>query len=714
MLKSRVFLFIVSILFSSLCLAQDKTGDSLKLVLSQSKQDTNKVNTLIALSTLYRNSSPEALITYGTQARELAAKLQFVKGEAYALKYIGIYYYNQAKNVETLDNWLRSLDLFKSINYKIGISNILSNIGALYDRQADDAKALEYALQSLSISEELGDKLRTATALQNIGNTYSRKKATQSKALQYLLRALPLSEELKDQAAIVTISTNLGEVYINMGKIDSALYYLKKGLAVSQNSEAVTTTYILNNIGKAYSKNGNYDVAVKYQLASVALAKKLKASSDIGKSLLGLGDTYFAKGETGASLEAYKQAEKLLIDADAKDDLKETYTGLTKTYAKQGNYQKAFYYQSLFTQLKDTIFNIETYKNMSSLQFDFDLTKKQSQIELLTKDQALKELNLQRQKTTKNAFAVGFGLILIITFVIYHNSRQKHKTNKVLEQTLTNLKSTQSQLIQSEKMASLGELTAGIAHEIQNPLNFVNNFSELNSELITEMKEEIDKGNFDDVKAIANDIEVNEQKINHHGKRADAIVKGMLQHSQSNSGVKEPTDINALTDEYLRLTYHGLIAKDKNFNATMITEYDASIDKINVIQQSIGKVIFNLISNAFYAVNEKKKEQGENLPAGQTGYEPTVSVITKKLVAPPGQPQRVKGIQVIVKDNGNGIPQKITAKIFQPFFTTKPTGQGTGLGLSLSYDIIKAHGGELKVETAEGQGATFIIELPLS
>ena len=268
---------------------------------------------------------------------------------------------------------------------------------------------------------------------------------------------------------------------------------------------------------------------------------------------------------------------------------------------------------------------------------------------------------------------------------------------KEIEKAYGELKATQAQLIQSEKMASLGELTAGIAHEIQNPLNFVNNFSEVNKELIAEMREEIQKGNYDEVTMIAKDIEDNQEKINHHGKRADSIVKGMLQHSRRSSGAKEPTDINSLADEYLRLSYHGLRAKDHGFNATIKTDFDESIGKINIVPQEIGRVILNLINNAFYAVNEKKKQM-------PTGYEPTVSVTTKKSSSK---------IELTVKDNGNGIPPKVLDKIFQPFFTTKPTGEGTGLGLSLSYDIVKAHGGELRVNTAEGKGSSFIIEFPV-
>ncbi|HEY9343635.1 MAG TPA: ATP-binding protein [Hanamia sp.] len=269
--------------------------------------------------------------------------------------------------------------------------------------------------------------------------------------------------------------------------------------------------------------------------------------------------------------------------------------------------------------------------------------------------------------------------------------------NNSLSNTLSELKSAQAQLIQSEKLASLGELTAGIAHEIQNPLNFVNNFSELNTELINEMKNELANGNAQEAKMIADGIKENEQKINYHGKRADSIVKGMLQHSRKSSGQKEPTDINALADEYLRLSYHGLRAKDKSFNATMKTDFDETIGKVNVIPQDMGRVLLNLFNNAFYAASLSSK-------GGFKEQEPTVLVSTKKING---------NIEVSVKDNGNGIPQKILDKIFQPFFTTKPTGEGTGLGLSLAYDIIKAHGGNLKVKTKEGEGSEFIIQLPI-
>ena len=317
----------------------------------------------------------------------------------------------------------------------------------------------------------------------------------------------------------------------------------------------------------------------------------------------------------------------------------------------------------------------------------------------------------------------GFATAIMIGFMLYRNNLREKKDKKLLqekneevnlqknkaENALTILKATQNQLIQSEKLASLGELTAGIAHEIQNPLNFVNNFSELSVDLTKDLNAEITKKPIDEVymKEIMHDLTANQEKINLHGKRASSIVKGMLEHSRASTGKKELTDINKLADEYFRLSYHGLRAKNKDFNAEMITHFDETIPKIEIVPQDVGRVILNLINNAFYAVNEKRiLDDGRRTTDAGKKYEPTVTVSTKKLD---------NAIEISVKDNGTGMPKAVRAKVFNPFFTTKPLGQGTGLGLSLAYDIItKGHGGELKVESAEGEGAEFIIHLPIN
>ena len=404
---------------------------------------------------------------------------------------------------------------------------------------------------------------------------------------------------------------------------------------------------------------------------------------------------------------SFESLNKALLMAKEMGDIKELqggYYNLTKLDSAEGNYKNAFEHYKLYTLYRDSLIKQETEKKALQAKMQYEFDKKQA----LAK--AVQDKKDAEQKRIKNiqyftiaALVVLVLVILLIVFIQWRNNNQKKKANALLQQqkekaeeTLVELKSTQSQLIYSEKMASLGELTAGIAHEIQNPLNFVNNFSEVNRELIAEMREEIANGNYNSVTILAKDVEENEEKINHHGRRADSIVKGMLQHSRGGSGQKEPTDFNALADEYLRLSYHGLRAKDKNFNAEIKTGFDDRIGKINIVPQDIGRMMLNLYNNAFYAVNDASLHDSP-------GYKPTVTVNTKKVI---------NGVQLTVKDNGKGIPQKAVDKIFQPFFTTKPTGQGTGLGLSVSYDIIKAHSGGIQVETKEGEGSEFIIALP--
>lgn len=370
---------------------------------------------------------------------------------------------------------------------------------------------------------------------------------------------------------------------------------------------------------------------------------------------------------------------------------------------------------SLFTDIVKTVSN-SFYKNIETY-FDIAfaiavtwmvamLVKSNKQNKALEKE---RKRTLEEEERSKFIEAQKVQLEKVVAERTAEITQQKNE----LQHTLTELKTTQNQLIHSEKMASLGELTAGIAHEIQNPLNFVNNFSEINFELIEEMKAEIAAGNTGEAIAIAENIKDNEKKIIHHGRRADGIVKGMLQHSRSSNGQKEPTDINALADEYLRLSYHGLRAKDKSFNATMETNFDENLGKINVIPQDVGRAFLNLFTNAFYAVAEKKKLREKEGDTSATSYIPKVIVCTRKINPAPGDPPGRGKVEIRVKDNGMGISEKALDKIFQPFFTTKPTGQGTGLGLSLSYDIIKqGHGGEIRAETKEGEYAEFIIDLP--
>ena len=454
-LRNLILVFVL--FFSTIVSAQDKIVDSLKQVLLTEANDTNKVNTLITLSKSTVNTIPEDGFIYGAKALQLADSLNFIKGKALAYKWMGVYYFNISNNIETLNNWLKSLELFRSLNDKNGISNISNNIGSIYYQQADDAKALEYFLQALSLAEEINDKNRIATALLNIGNTYLRKPATQQKGTQYLLRALPLFMELKDAHSIVVACTDLGEGYLDLKKIDSALYVYQLGLKAVNDPDDMSNVFIWNNIGRAYSIKGNFDDAIIFQKKSIELARKLKAKRDEGKSLLGLADTYLAKGNIEEALDAYKTAEPLLLENRANEELRDVYNGLSKSYSKKGNYVKANKYLNLFTNYKDSIYNTETDKNLKSLQFDYDLSKKESQIKILNKDNALKDLDLKAQRNTRNAFAIGFLLILTIAFVLYYSYLQKVKTNLILDKQKAQIETLMLNILPEEVSTELQE-----------------------------------------------------------------------------------------------------------------------------------------------------------------------------------------------------------------------------------------------------------------
>ncbi|MEZ5148427.1 MAG: ATP-binding protein [Bacteroidales bacterium] len=376
---------------------------------------------------------------------------------------------------------------------------------------------------------------------------------------------------------------------------------------------------------------------------------------------------------------------------------KEIYRDVVEVYAGLGDYKNAYLNSLKYAELNDTLAATENLEKITKLTNKLEFENKLAlQDESHAKIMALKQAQINRERITRNIFLSGMIIAFIIVIVVFFRFIEKKKLNDKLNDTLANLRATQTQLVQAEKMASLGELTAGIAHEIQNPLNFVNNFSEVGRDLINELKEALENDDKEEVQAISDDLLQNLDKINQHGKRAEGIVKGMLQHSRTRTGEKEPVDINKLADEYLRLAYHGLRAKDKSFQSDFRVEADEQLPKVNIVAQDIGRVLLNLINNAFFSVSEKTKQS-------VIGYNPEVVVKTKKVN---------HQIEISVKDNGTGIPEEIRAKIFQPFFTTKPTGQGTGLGLSMSYDIItKGHGGKIWVESKVGEGSEFIITL---
>ena len=644
-------------------------ADSLLLIWNNTTNDTLRMGLARSLGVYYAEINIDSGLYYSQQQVALARQLKLKLWEADALNGFG-YLSSLSKDYpRSLQAFLEGLKIAEDKEIERNIWQV-----SRFSKTGDPAFA---RLTVLSILH-----LDLARLYGYTGNV--------QKQIHSFFEALKYAKIIDDPSILSHVYSNLGLTYVNLDKLDSALSFLQRSLHYYDVSgfnryKGGTLSYV----GMVYFKKGNYTLAKEYFFNAVGASRQVNNLTDLSLTHLYLGDLFSRTGDKDSSLlYAYRGLENAQ-SAGSRSLLVSAYTSLSSIYKLRNNVDSAFFYQGLVVAAKDSLNNVEKIKQFQNIGFD----------EQLKVQELEKEKIATQNKIRTYGMLAGLGVLLAIGLILYRNNRQKQKANQVLETALTNLKSTQAQLIQSEKMASLGELTAGIAHEIQNPLNFINNFSEVNREMLEELKAERLKPNAERDESleadIINDLIDNESKINHHGKRADAIVKGMLQHSRASTGKREATDINALVDEYLRLSYHGLKAKNKDFNCEIKTEFDESISKIEVVPEDIGRVLLNLYNNAFYAAS---------LPS-EGGFKdnPTIWVSTK------AEEDKMK---IRVKDNGPGIPPSIIDKIFQPFFTTKPTGQGTGLGLSLSYDIVKAHGGELRVETKEGEGSEFIIELP--
>jgi signal transduction histidine kinase len=641
--------------------------DSLKLVMKNASNDSVRFNTSRELLTFYREVNRDSAFYYAAVALKLAQENRKKLAEAQTLVSEGYLLLTTGKYAASLQSLLKAFSITQ--NAEIEKNNWVF---------ADSVSYETARLGVLGYAHHTFANLMTPTL------------NTEQQIFHYK-EAMKIGKETNNSFRILLANLGLGRAYFDMNNLDSALKYEKEAEKVSLVSGY--TYYLSINLcylGAIYLKKGEKETGLQCLYAGLQSGKKENNKGGSAQVYYQLAQYYLSQEKKDSALYYVKEFNQLIqsLEAVALSTLNQGtgYENLFLAYKLNKQFDSAYKYQGLALVTKDSLSNFKI-KNLA----EFQNLSIQEQLRLQNIE---REKELYQNKIRTYGLLGGLAVFLLIAFILVRNNRQKQKANKVLKATISNLKSTQAQLIQSEKMASLGQLTTGIAHEIQNPLNFVNNFSEVNRELIDEMNNEND---IHEIKAIANNIKQNSEKILLHGKRADAIVKGMLQHSRTSTGQKELTDINALCDEYLRLAYHGLLAKDKSFNAKFETNFDHRIDKVNIVSQDIGRVLLNLINNAFYAVNEKSKQEA-------LGYGPLVVVRTKKIN---------DKVQISVADNGNGVPQNIVDKIFQPFFTTKPTGQGTGLGLSLAYDIVKAHGGSTNVKTKEGEGSEFIIQLPL-
>jgi two-component system NtrC family sensor kinase len=627
--------------------------DSLKRVFENTKSSKAKLSALSGLSDYYDAINTDSCIYYAKILAAEAVKVHDKSAETYAWANIAQSYVRDGNYVNGLALMMKCLNTFKQLNDSVKIANTYNALGNLY-----------YTLDP------------------KISHTY-------------YAQCRLLSEKINDHLDEYWACGNLSSINLDLNRPDSALYYSNKGIAIGQQYHLPVS--IAFAVAQQFFI---YEQLHQNQKALQVIRKALAMANAIKDPTLPDLEMIYAKYLSGHGKpdSALIYAEKVRRDPNNLrrlyyiDELNHL---LADVYGQKKQFGLAYKYQSLGIETRNKLYSTEKVKQALGNMF----AEQQHQTEL--KNTAIANQNRIR------LIAIALVLFLIsgIALVLVRNNRQQRRANnqlllqkKQIESTLDQLKSTQTQLIQREKMASLGELTAGIAHEIQNPLNFVNNFSEVNIELLDEMETELKSGDKDEAITLASDIRQNLEKIRHHGQRADSIVKGMLQHSGASSSTKEPTNVNKLADEYLRLAYNGLRAKDKRFNADLETNFDTGLPLVNLVPQDIGRVLLNLFNNAFYAVHQKNKQNPE-------GYLPQVTLTTIN-----------KGnfVEITVKDNGSGITDAIKDKIMQPFFTTKPTGEGTGLGLSLSYDIVvKGHGGSIFVDSKENEYAMFVINLPL-
>jgi signal transduction histidine kinase len=637
--------------------------DSLYKELTISISSERKIDLALDIAGKYLATDPDSIIKYAERALELSLSEDNLRGQIGALGFLGEAQIYKGNLPKTLELGLQAMELSKNLPIeKTFIGPTYYNMAELYAQIGDYEKSFIYSQKEIDV--EVNGKTGGAYGYYQRANAFIRMNMPDS-ALKNLEMSYKLFESRKEtlfgsQYNVYPSWYNLrAKVYYQQGKLEECLQDLITGLELTKNSnEPFHITNFCNDISLYYQNTNQLDSSIFYA------EKGLSAANQI------------------SYIQGIYAASKLLAE---QYEVRDT--------------EKALFYYKLATQTKNQLYGA------GNIQIMRDMIAQNEE-----KQRALEAAEIEsRNRIRLNTLLGSLFTLFVVAILLYRNNRMKQKAKLNIENAYEKLKSTQSQLIQSEKMASLGELTAGIAHEIQNPLNFVNNFSEVSGELVDELQDELNMNNPDVAREISNDIKQNLDKIHHHGMRASEIVRSMLQHSRTGTGEKEPTDINALADEYLRLAYHGLRAKDKSFNAEFKTDFDESLPKINVVPQDIGRVLLNLINNAFQAVNEKAARHSEldeesGTAASLESYTPEVFVSTTKLD---------NKIEIRVKDNGPGIPKEIKDKVFQPFFTTKPTGQGTGLGLSLSYDIVKAHGGEIRVETKQKVGTQFIISLEI-
>ena len=687
------------------CVAQSL--DSLKVTLKQMEKipgfekDTSYLNTANELGYYLAESNPDSAFLFLDKQLIRCRNAKFRKGEAEALKIYGNAFQAKGDFKGSLDYYNRALTIAKTANEEQIIPGILNNIGLVHFNLGNYSEALNTYFVAIKGAEKVNNNFVKAAVLNNIAYVYLELENLDDADANYL-KVLEIDSASGDVRRMAQSLTNIGDVRLKQNRPLDALISLRKAYDLALGLESPDLIEMSSRtLANIYVALDSLDSAESFFRESISLSKQNNYGVPLVKSMIGLSELLYVKGiykeALGYAVEAKELAEKM----DQTILMRNAHDVLAKIYEAEGNTPAALKSYKLFKQYNDSINDLRSKKVAATLEAEYEFSKKTLEFE--------KENQWQRW-IIFSAFA-GLLSFLIIIFITARNKNKLNKAyhklqektieieskNDALEQTLEQLKSAQLQLIHSEKMASLGELSAGIAHEILNPLNFIINFSELNSDLMDEIQPEIETGNRSEIEYILQCMRENEKKINLHGKRADAIVKGMMAHSRASTGKRKLTNLNELVQEYLRLSYQGLKTKKIGFESDYCFSPAPDLPQIEMLPQEIGRALFNIIQNAFYAVFERKNASDES-------YKPLVEVIVK------GDESKAT---ISIRDNGTGIPADILQKIFLPFFTTKPTGQGTGLGLSLSYDIVKAHGGEIDVHSEEHKGSRFTIILPI-
>ncbi|GAB3582622.1 hypothetical protein GCM10027345_27080 [Hymenobacter daeguensis] len=581
----------------------------------------------------------------------------------------------------------KALLLARRAHYRQGEGEALNRLGAAL-RESNLARALEVFQQSLRIAEATRDQALMAQNLRSIGiiHVYLRDKPA---AMAYYFRALKIGEQLHDDRRVVIELSNIGLAYDLFGPLDSAQLYQQRALRLARRLHT-PTNYILYGLGNAARKRGEVARARIFYRESIAESKKVHHLRSLNFAYVGLAQLYQQIGQPDSSIYYARLGCQAARANGFLRGVLNASTLLTKDFKARDNADSALKYQSLMLVMKDTLFGQEKVMRLQTLNY-----REQQR----TREMAASQAALRARYRTYALLAGVVGL-LVLALILGRHGRQQERAKEALEQSLAELKTAQDQLVQREKMAFLGELTAGIAHELQNPLNFVKNFAEVSTDLVDEITGE-QRGAARSAgleQEILAGLKQNLQQISQHGQRATSIIKGMLEHSRTGTGQRSLLDLNHLVDDSLRLAYQGLQAKEKGFTAALTTAYAPDLPRVSVVQLDMGRVLINLFTNAFHAVQARQRQQ----PGAD--YRPEVAVSTR---AVPG------AVEIRIRDNGTGMPDAVKARIFQPFFTTKAVGEGTGLGLSLSHDVVTTgHGGTLTVESREGEGTEFVVTLP--